>query len=460
MSLFEHILKFGKEKIEGKGRLLFTTPTHSQGEFIDKNSKKLLGKKVYECDYSEIEGFDNLRCPEGILKNLQTKLAEIYKSKATFILTNGSTSGILAAMLATLKENDKVIIARNCHISVYNGLVLTGAKPVWVMPKYNPAWDIYEEVTPESIQDAANENPDAKAVILTSPTYEGVLSNISAVSKIVKKAEMTLIVDEAHGALLNFGDFKSKPAILSGADISIQSLHKTAGALTPAALLHVADAVDEDKIQSALNLINTTSPSYPLMLSIENTVNFLDSDKGRNYIKSLLKNIEKHSDILQKDSLFKIYRNNNDPTKILFKKESVNAQKIAEYLNKKGIEEEFSNNKSLLFITGVGTTDKKLRKLFTALNKLNSFPEARGTDISCVIPAVADMTVQQTALTPKEAYYKESVTVSIQEAIGEIAAEPVLKYPPGIPLILPGECINNELIPFINKDFIRIIKKC
>lgn len=439
MSLSEQIKSFQK----WKKSLLFTTPSHSQGAFIDDESKKQLGKGVFECDYSEIEGFDNLRQPEGILKELLDNLTNIYGSKQTFILTNGSSSGILASMVALLRDNDKVIIPRNCHISVTNGLILTGAIPVWIMPEYDSEWGVFKGITADSVKTAIEQNPDAKALIITSPTYEGLFSEIAEISKITKKANIPLIVDEAHGALLPFGDFKSKPAIHCGADISVQSLHKTAGALTPAAVLHLGknSTIEPETVQNALNLINTTSPPYTLLLSVENTVKFLASPDGKRSISELQAEIKTLSQELPQD--FEIYSNSNDPTKILFKVNNADADKIAQYLNNEcNIEEEFTNGKSLLFITGIGTRKEKLRKLFDVLKDINIETSAPKIDFydSYKIP--------EYVMRPKDAFFAPKKKCNPMDAIGQIAAEPILNYPPGIPIVVPGEKIQMKMADF------------
>ena len=265
MTIVNFIENYKKNK-----KILFTTPSHSQGEFVAPNSKKMLGTQFFSCDYSEIEGFDNLSNPIGMLRSAQEDASAIYGSKATFFLTNGSTSGIIAAMYTLLRRNDKVIIARNCHKSVYNGLVLTGAIPIWMMPEYNSEWGIYDSLNITYLEELIIRNKDVKAVIITNPTYEGVMFDVSRISEMCRKHSVFLIVDEAHGALWNFHKSIGTPSILQGADIVVQSLHKTAGAMNPAALLHVGwnSPLEAKYVQQALNLFTTTSPSYPLLLNI------------------------------------------------------------------------------------------------------------------------------------------------------------------------------------------------
>ncbi len=441
MSLIRKIKDYYK-----KGKyLLFTTPSHAQGEFIIPAARQILGEKFFKSDFSEIEGFDNLRQPEGIIKKLNTRISDIYNTKASFMLTNGSTSGMIAAMLSILKAGDKVLIARNTHISVYNGLVLTGAKPVWFMPEYDEIWGIYKGIQSKQIKDLLNKHTDIKALIITSPTYEGLFSETEEIAKICKDNNVIFIVDEAHGALLNFADFMSKPACCCAADISINSLHKTAGAPNPCALLHVSkySQVEPDDIQSALNLINTTSPSYPLLCAIEACVNYLDSNQGRKQIINLLENIEKFKQNLSKN--FKVYEGFNDPTKLLIKTESTSACAIAEFLNKKyKIEEEYSTDNAMLFITGIGTKQYKLNHLEKALKhiieheKIHPHP---GHNNTAHIP--------QMHCTPAEAFQKVHKHIDKSEAAGMVCASPITLYPPGIPLILPGEVFDTNTIKII-----------
>ena len=451
MSIIKKIKDYYKKQ---NNNILFTTPSHSQGKFIIPNAKNILGDKYFKSDFSEIEGFDNLRCPDGIIKKVQTHIANIYKAKSSFMLINGSTSGILAAMLAVLKRNDKVLIARNCHISVYNGLVLTGAVPVWFLPDIDEQWGIYKGIKAGEIEEYLNKYKDIKALIITSPTYEGLFSEVEEIARICKKHNVIFIVDEAHGALLNFADFKAKPAVLSGADISIQSLHKTAGAINPAALLHISKSskVLPQSIQNALNLINTTSPSYPLMADIEATTSYLNTYNGKKQIKNLLKMIKDFKEQLPKD--ITAYDGNNDMTKILLKFNGYNPQKIASILNKQyKIEEEYTTNNAMLFITGIGTDKDKLKKLLKALkNIIKTLPQdghKTDTALSRIEPIVK--------YTPAEAYQKEKKLIDKNKCVSQICGECILEYPPGIPLMLPGEMIQQAHIPYIDKSKIQII---
>ena len=224
------IIKLLSKKPE---RILFTTPSHGQKSPYLPNLEG-----YYNWYYSEIEGFDNLADPSGAILRAQGRASDCFGAKNTFFLTGGATLGILAAMKSVIQEGDRVLVARNCHKSVYNGLVVTCARVDWLMPETNDYFGIYGEINPEEVENNLKLN-QYKALIVTSPTYEGVNSDIESISKICRQYGVYLIVDEAHGALYNFSDKLPKTALEQGADFVINSLHKNAGAPNECALLHV-----------------------------------------------------------------------------------------------------------------------------------------------------------------------------------------------------------------------------
>lgn len=443
------IIKYS-EKFKNSNRLLFTTPSHSQGEIIAPESLKMLGKTVFENDYSEIDGFDNLSNPTGIIKDVENRLSQIYNTKASFMLLNGSTSGMIASMLATLKKYEKVLVARNCHISVFKGLVLSRAFPIWLLPKYNKDWGVFEPISPEQVEDVLRKNKDIKAFIMTNPTYEGLRADIFKIAQICKKYGVILIVDEAHGALWNFESSFGVPSTNLGADITFQSLHKTAGALNPSAVMHISrsSSVDPQILRNALNLITTTSPSYPLMMNIEATVDFLSSVEGQKQLHLLKANITDFIREIKDSPSIMVYTGNNDPTKILIRVASLSGQELSEILSEKfNIEDELSNDKSVLFLTGIGTTKKKLNKLMKALKQIAS------DNITLTIHnnEQGDFSISEPRVkyAPSEIFNKKSVDVEQKYLIARVAMETVINYPPGIPILLPGEVIRKEHLQYM-----------
>ncbi len=438
------------ENFKKKKRVLFTTPSHGQGDFVNPASLKLLGHKFFTCDYSEIEGFDNLSNPIGIIRTSQVEAARIYGAKSTFFLTNGSTSGIIASMFALLNRCDKVLIARNCHQSVYNGLVLTGAVPLWLMPQYNKEWGIYETISLDLLEETFARNKDIKAFIMTNPSYEGVMSDVYRISSVCKKYNVKLIVDEAHGALWTYHKALGTPALMQGADIVVQSLHKTAGALNPAALLHVGldSDIEPKNIQKALNLITTTSPSYPLLVNIESTINYLSSQSGQTKLQELVKNVNRTIRFLKSIPNLEVYSYNNDVTKILVKVTNMSGFELSDILfDEYNIEDELANEKSVMFLTGLGTTKSKLKKLEKALfdlcaKNIKIKPnEERENPIVNIEPRVR--------YTPALLWGKPSREVELKYALARVSMELIADYPPGIPILLPGEVIKKEHIEYL-----------
>ncbi len=447
MSIIKLIKNFKQNK-----RTLFTTPSHSQGEFVPPDSTQMLGSKFYSCDYSEIEGFDNLANPIGQIKLLEDEIAKIYRAKDSFLLTNGSSSGIVTAMLALLKRNEKVLIARNCHKSVYNGLVVSGAIPIWIMPHYNKEWGVYESINVENFDEILKRNSDIKLFIMTNPTYEGYMSDIQRISEVCKKYGVRLLVDEAHGALWNFHKSMGTPSLLQGADVVVQSLHKTAGALNPCALLHIGCSSDINPkvIQQALNIITTTSPSYPLLLNIESTVNFLNSGKGKNQLSETIKNVNRLIRSLKTLPNIEIYANNNDVTKILVKVTNISGFELSDILfDKYKIEDELANEKSVLFLTGMGTTKGKLQKLEKALMSLcaDNIKITENEEDNKVFGNVEP----RVRYTPSVVWGANSSEVDLKFSLSRICMEVVCDYPPGVPILLPGEVIKKEHIEFLSK---------
>jgi arginine/lysine/ornithine decarboxylase len=466
MHLFKEIKRFQK-----KPRILFTTPCHCQGKLIPDGVKSLLGKKVFEADFSEIEGFDNIRNPEGVLLKSLNQASEIYGSRESYYLFNGSSSGILALMLATVKHGEKVLIARNAHISVYNALVLSGAVPVWLNTDFIAGFNIPAPVNPCEIKHAIEQNNDIKALWLTCPTYEGIISDIKAISEICKKNNILLIVDEAHGALWNFSENLPVPAIKLGADASVQSLHKTAGTLTQCAILHVGknSGIDSEKLQHSLNLINSTSPSYPLLLSIEGSINHLNSTKGRQTLENLLSNVDLARKTLAKNDKIILLDNNGkimtDPTKIFVGIKGLTGYELSEILmNKYNIEDEFCTDIAVLAITGIGTSKNSLKKLTKALLNIakNNNPQTyqkkgESKNITC---EKFDLAMPEIVYTPKEAFLAPSKNIGIEQAAGMVSKEAIIPYPPGIPVLLPGERIKPEHMAFLKeKKEIKVISQ-
>jgi len=433
--------------------ILFTTPGHSGGKGVLPEYKEVVGKKIFKADLTELEGLDNLQNPSGIIKNSLLRASEIYGSKNTFYLVNGSTSGIIALMLATVNRGDKVLIARNIHKSVINALTLSGACPVWINPEWETQWNVSSFVKPEKIRQNLDKNPDIKAVWLTNPTYEGVVSDIELISKICKEKGVLLIVDEAHGALWNFSERLPVSSIHLGADACVQSLHKTGSCLTQGAVLHLSQnsGINLEKLTQSLNIINTTSPSYLILSSIEASIEYLNSADGRQNLDELLTNIEEISSFIKMNTASSFLESNtviakgqevpmwqsHDPTKIFMRLNDVSGYNLSDILFKKfNIEFELDNNIGVLALTGIGTTRKKLEKLAFSLIKAEKLLQ------KSQIKEISNTLIEpEVVYSPSEAFYKKSRKIEVSKSVGLISKETIVNYPPGIPLIVAGEII-------------------
>jgi len=324
-------------------KTLFTTPSHGQKFFIFHKFMQF-----YKYDISETETHD----PQTALCEAENRAKKIYGTKYTKFLTNGSTSGIIAAVLTCVQKGDKVLLWENSHPCHLNAVKLAGAEPVFFTLPEIKNWGIPDRTPPELIEKQLKDN-HIKAVIITSPTYEGMVSNICAIKEICAKYNAFLIVDEAHGALYPFSDELPQSAVKI-ADFCIQSLHKTAGGLNPTALLHCNSSNPDD----ALAMINTTSPSYPLLATIEANINFLNSARGRKILSNLINNIKN----IKKNSNLEFF--GDDITKINIKKQGLSGYDLSQQLfNDYDIEDEKTNEISTMLLCGIGTTTQKLKRL-------------------------------------------------------------------------------------------------
>lgn len=481
MNLFEILKKQNK----GLGVVsFFTTPSHSQQGFLIPELKKNLTEKYFELDFSEIDSLDNLSAPKNILKKIQQKASKIYDSKQSFYLVNGSTSGVLASVLACVKHNEKILVARNSHKSLYSALVLSGAKPVWVMSEVDTDWDILKPLTLSQIEHSIRRNPDAKALFITNPTYEGLVCDMKPIVELCRESRVKLIVDEAHAALWNFTNELPSTAIRSGADISIQSLHKTAGAINPAAIMHIGKSseISEGRIQQSLNLVNTTSPSFPLIATIEACIDFLASEEGKEEIAALFRNIAEFKSNLQECDNLEIFEEKNDKTKILVKIKGLSGAELSGILyNQYKIEDELANAKSVLFLTGIGTTKNKLGKLEQALKSISKTdytkeiklvqseidPSAQNVVSEEIVDELdkifmppenpkpknlSKLPVPKVIYSPKKAFESPFEEVLVADSVGKVSFESIIPYPPAIPVLLGGELIKEEHLPYFSPD--------
>ncbi len=422
-------------------RTIFTTPSHNQNPVYSKEYKNF-----YRDDVSELEGYDNLSHPESYILKAQAYVSGVFGTGQTFFVTQGATTAILAAIKTIVNPDNKVLVARNCHKSVFSALVLSCADVDWFMPEVDEDWGIYTHIDTKKLDSTLKLN-DYKAFIMTSPTYEGINSDINEIANICRQNNTVLVVDEAHGALYNFSDKLPKTAIEQGADISINSLHKSAGALNQTALLHINKNIfryQNSDFQSSLNLFHTTSPSYPLLKNIEQCIRFLDSKKGKKQIDSLLSDINNFKSAL-KDKGVEFYEENHDSMKLLLRKKGVSGNKLSEILfDKYKIEDEMNNSICCLYLTGIGTQNAKLNKLKNALIEVpceNNFEYEKAEF----------QPHPNTKLKPWQAFSMKHHIKNSEDSLLDISADMIIPYPPGIGILYPGEAIQKWHLKYLDK---------
>lgn len=401
-----------------------------------------------ELDITEIPGFSNLHDPEGALAERMKDAAALWGSKRAWWLIGGSTAGLLAAIDAATKAGDKVLIARNCHKSVYNACMLCRLETAYMQPPLFPDHSFADRITPEQVEAALQANPDTRLVVLTSPTYEGLRSDISAISEIVHNHGAVLLVDEAHGA--HFGlsyDFPAS-AVTLGADIVVQSLHKTLPSLTQTAMLHLcSDRVSAEELGFRLSVYQTSSPSYLLMASIDSCVQLLTEQKDM-LCKQWKQNIDAFYSMLTLQQLHTPLSDcaYGDPSKLLISTAgtSLTGPQLAQLLRDNyRIETEMSTADTVLCMTSMGDTAEDMMRLAQALNAIDSSAHNSADTLPAILP------LPQQALPIYAAVKRETEFVPLKDAVGRIAGDFLWAYPPGIPLVVPGELISEALTAYI-----------
>ncbi len=430
-----------------------TVPMHMPGH---KRGLKPSDALPYDWDITEIEGADDLHDARGILEEAMERASDLWGSRRTWYLVGGSTCGLLAAIRAAAPFGSEIIAARNCHRSVFHAIELGGYKVHWLVPDQDREYEICKAITPQQVDASIKRHPGSAAVVLTSPTYEGVLSDIREISEICTEAGIPLIVDEAHGAHLGLFEAGGFPdgAVKCGADLVVQSLHKTLPSLTQTAVLHLqGNLVEEKEIERQLGIFETSSPSYPLMISIDSCVGLLQNEgaelfgRWKENLDRFYRDTESFGSIQVLDGSGRRRRSKEpsvrDRSKILisFRKGNMRGSRAAQILRSRyGIEVEMSSGMNVLAMTGPGDSEENFTRLFEALRSMDIVLSSSGeTDLKKREPL--EVPKVRTACSILEAVYHPREMIPLRECSGRICGEYLYAYPPGIPILVPGEYI-------------------
>ncbi|MEH1903610.1 MAG: aminotransferase class I/II-fold pyridoxal phosphate-dependent enzyme [Nostoc sp.] len=443
----------------------FYTPGHKQGEGISQPLTDLLGKAVFRADLTELADLDNLFAPQGVIQKAQQLAAEVFGASQTWFLVNGSTCGIEAAILATCGSGDKIILPRNVHSSAIAGLIFSGAIPIFLNPEYDPVLDIAHSITPNAVESALQQHPDAKAVFTVYPTYYGVCGNLNAIANITHQYNIPLLVDEAHGAHFGFHPEFPTPALAADADLTVQSIHKVLGAMTQASMLHIqGNRIDGDRISKALQLLQSTSPSYLLLASLDAARQQMALHGKILMSRTLQLADEARTRIGQIPglSVLEMPRLQGFPGFVALDKTRLTVTvsglgltgfEADEILDEKfAVTAEFASLQHLTFIISLGNTPADIEQLvqgFTTLAK-----EYRRTNFTVnnnIWQNLVSKVSHPLHFSPRKAFFAVGETLPVAQTSERICAEIVCPYPPGIPVLMPGEVITKPVLDYLQQ---------
>ncbi len=425
---------------------------------MDPEFRSFIGDSALSIDLINIAPLDDLHQPIGVIHEAQQLAAHAFHADYTFFSVQGTSSAIMTMIMSVCGEGDKIIVPRNVHKSVMAAIIFVGAKPVFISPVRDVSYGIDHGITQRSIQRALDKHPDAKAVLVINPTYFGICTNLEEIVKLVHSYGIPVLVDEAHGALIHFHEKLPMSAMRAGADMAATSIHKLGGSMTQSSVLNVqGPLVNQKRIQTIISMLTTTSTSYLLLASLDTARRHLAlnghalaehaiqlANFAREHINQIPNLTCLGEEILGTDATYRM-----DVTKLCIhvRKLGLTGYDVENWLREQyHIEVELSDMYNILCIVSPADSLENIMVLLDALRKLsdlNDHPEDT-QPISIHIPSIPQLT-----LTPRDAFYGETEVIPFQESADRIIAEFIYVYPPGIPILLPGEVITQELITYI-----------
>lgn len=431
----------------------------------------------YTIDITEIDGFDNLHHAGGLIREAEERAAKLYGADRSYYLVNGSTCGLLAAICAAARRGDKVLAARNCHKAVYHAVSMQGLSVEFLYPAITRG-DLQGQITAAQVEEALTKHPDIAVVILTSPTYEGIVSDVAAIAACCHAHGAALIVDEAHGAHFGFGAGFPENAVRLGADAVIMSLHKTLPSFTQTALLHCnGGRIDTERVARYLGVYETSSPSYLFMAGMDACIDLI-REQGAELFAQYRRRLDAfyrdtadltQLHVMRREDLCKEEAYDWDDSKLMIYAGTMGGEALhQELLGHYHLQMEMVSADYVLGMTSLMDTDEGMRRLVTALHEIDKKngrrmaalheidEKNRKTDLGGEVPE-AGFTARIYRENPRRMQIYQALDlpyreVPFDEAVGKMAADYVYLYPPGIPLIVPGEIITEE--------FIRHIREC
>jgi len=432
----------------------FDVPGHKGGRG-NQELTDFLGLNCLKADVNSMKPLDNLSHPVSVIKDAQALAAEAFGANEAFFMVNGATAAVQAMIMSVCKAGEKIIMPRNVHRSAINALVVCGAIPVYINPGINKRLGIPLGMTIADIEKAIEENPDAKAILVNNPTYYGICSDLKQIVTLAHSRRMLVLADEAHGTHFYFGDDMPVSAMKAGADMAAVSMHKTGGSLTQSSILLCGASINANYVRQIINLTQTTSSSYLLLssldiarknLSIHGKEMFKKTIEFASYARDEINKLGGYyafaDELIDGESVFDF-----DPTKLSVNTIEIGLAGIEVYdilRDDYSIQIEFGDIGNILAIISAGDRALEIERLISALSEIKRLyckDKAGMFDHEYINPIVA--------LAPQAAFYSGKKTLPIENSIGKISGEFVMCYPPGIPIIAPGEMITEEILNYI-----------
>ncbi len=441
-------------------KVSFHTPGHKSGKGISTRFRKFVGPRIFSIDLTTLDEVDSLQNPTGVIKEAQELAARSAGADRSYFLVNGTTVGNHAMVASTTGPGDKVIIARNCHRSVLTGLIMSGAQPIFFQPAFDRDLKLTLNVTFAAAKQAIDANPGARALLITSPNYYGLCADIEKIIPYAHEKGLIVFVDEAHGPHLKFNPKLPICALEAGADLCVQSTHKIVGGMTQASMLHAkAERINIDDVTNTLKLLQTTSPSYILMASLD-LARMQMATEGKKLLNRTIKLAEEARAEINKIPGITCFGREQargagmadmDVTKltITVSDMGLSGYHVSHVLNTRfGIQVEMADPFHVLVIVSIGDRQDDLNLLVESLRVIAMETGLQGAllPLDKVHPP---MLQNRFAMTPRKAFYSDSELVNVNDAAGRVSTEIVTVYPPGIPLLVPGEEISRDAIDYL-----------
>ena len=451
--LFDTLLAHVKKNVTS-----FHCPGHKNGRSIDKELRDYTGEEVYKFDVTVFDEVDSLHDPVGPIKKAQELMAQAYGVEHSFFLVNGTSVGNMAMFLAACDSGDSIIVSRSSHKSIMAGIIMSGVWPIWIQPKINQNLDLIFSTTYDQIKDALNRYPESKAVFITSPTYNGVVTELSRIVDLCHRRGKIVLVDEAHGAHLHFNKQLPESAVEAKADLCVQSTHKTLSAMSQGSVLHFnSKLIDLNRVKKVISMLQTTSPNYLTLASL---------DLARRQV--YLHGEENFDRVIRAAEWGRSYINNNIPSMKCFTRQEIqkldfdlDITKLTVNVTKTGlsgyeiesilakqykIQLDYADLFNLVAIMGEGSNKTDVEIFVKALESINKKYHGKQKNWILKIPSLATEMVMR----PREVFLSNNTKkISLAKAIGHVAAQTLTPYPPGIPIVIPGERITKEICDYL-----------